>query len=114
MPARTSRRFHCTDALFRVVVNLPVLGLDDLPIEMLVLDLIHTEVLLCIETSADEQHQQDQNCPNRFHCDLLLWFQRHRFRIAPQALYLIERPKRGMEDVNYKIKKIEQHPAALL
>src|SRR5450756_3178426 len=48
-----------------------------------------------------------------FICSLLLWFQRHCFRIAPQSLYLVERPKRRMEDVNYEIEKIEQHPAAL-
>jgi hypothetical protein len=45
---------------------------------------------------------------------LLLWFQRHCFRIAPETLYLVERPQRGMEDVDYEIEKIEQHPAALL
>src|SRR5689334_1436509 len=59
--------FDGTGALFRIVVNLPVLSLDDLPVEVLVLNLVLAEVLLRVEASADEQYQEGQCYANRFH-----------------------------------------------
>ncbi|SRR5664279_2452310 len=41
-----ARALHRGDALAGIVVNEEVLGLDDLPVEVLVLDLVLTEVLL--------------------------------------------------------------------
>ncbi len=41
-----ARSLHCRDSLGGIVVNEEVLGLDDLPVEVLVLDLVLTEVLL--------------------------------------------------------------------
>src|SRR3982750_3356383 len=43
---RHPRRVHGALALFRIVVHQPVLCLDDLPIEVLVLNLVLPEVLL--------------------------------------------------------------------
>ena len=52
---RHAGRIHRTLSLFRIVVNQPVLGLDHSPVEVLVLHLVHSEVLLCVEASAEEQ-----------------------------------------------------------
>ena len=58
---------HRALALFRVIVHLPVLGLDHSPIEMLVLHLVHPEVLLRVEASAEEQSDENHENPSRFH-----------------------------------------------
>ena len=60
-------RVHRTGAFFRVVVHQPVLGLYYSPIEVLVLHLVHPEVLLCVEASADEQSNENRENPSRFH-----------------------------------------------
>ena len=109
-----SRRVHRAGALLRVVVDEKVLRLDHPPVEVLVLHLIHAEVLLRVEASRAQQGGHRGQHSRHFHFALLLWFQRHCFRVAPQPLYLVERPQCRMEDVNYEIEEIEQHPAALL
>ena len=59
-----ARTFHRGLALTRIVVNEEVLGLDDLPVEGLVLDLVLTEVLLG-GRSRDERRTRDERDERR-------------------------------------------------
>src|SRR5205814_3724307 len=60
-------RVHRALAFFRIVMNEPVLGLYNSPIEVLVLHLVHPEVLLRVEASAEEQSDENHENPSRFH-----------------------------------------------
>ena len=55
------RRLHRRNALVRIVVDEEVLGLDHLPVEVLVLDLVLTEVLLTRRSRGEHsaRHEGD-------------------------------------------------------